>query len=438
MSAIDLRGDAAYVGYCGYCEPLNHRPFHNGIATNVGGDAAPKPGSSDGWHKARGVGLPNRYITSVQIDPSDPKVVYVTLAGYSRRWLPVGVLGEDNVGAGTGHVFKSTDAGDTFTDISGNLPDVPADWTVVRGGQLVVGTDIGVFISGPATSAGSGPQYQVLGSGLPTAPVFTMELKPKATPSEPDRLVVATQGRGVYTYEFKDPAGAGANSGSGTGAGAAGLTACAGSAGFRSAAVRPRGSRALFAFTRNEANPVTVDVFQSSRGRSIVKERLVARFSNRAKSFTWNGRANRRGRKVTDGYYFVRYRVAFGAGAKETDFRRVTLARSHGRLRVKSSYYRRASCDLVRSYKLERPVFGGARNRSLGLSFRLGDAASVRVTVSRGSKVLKTFKTITGVAGRTYRLRFSARHRPRGDYRVRLVATAGATKVTSTLTSRRL
>ena len=194
--------DAAYVGFCGYCDALNDRPFRNGLATNVGGEKPPKALSSDGWHKAKAAGLPNRYVTSVQIDPIDGRTVYVTLGGYSRRWLPVGALGEGAVGVGSGHVFTSTDAGDTFTDVSGNLPDIPANWSVARNGQLVVGTDIGVFIAGDT----SGGRYQVLGTGLPTVPVYTMQLKPKASDAEPDQLVVATQGRGVWTYTFADAA----------------------------------------------------------------------------------------------------------------------------------------------------------------------------------------------------------------------------------------
>jgi hypothetical protein len=183
---------AAYVAYCGYCDTLNTRPFDNGIATNVGGT----------WHKATAAGLPRRYITSVQVDPVDPSTVYVTLGGYSRRWLPVGAMGESTRDVGVGHVFKSTDAGEHFTDVSGDLPDVPAEFSLVRNGHLVVATDVGVF-----TSAGvAGEPYQLLGSGLPAAPVYSLELKPKATASEPDTLVVATQGRGVYRYQFADPA----------------------------------------------------------------------------------------------------------------------------------------------------------------------------------------------------------------------------------------
>jgi hypothetical protein len=198
---LPATASAAYVGYCGYCDPLNARPFDNGLATNVGGDKPGSVGSPDGWHRARAAGLPRRYITSVAVDPADPRTVYVTLGGYSRRWLPVGALGEETQGVGEGHVFKSTDAGDTFTDISGDLPDVPAESSLVRNGQLVVATDVGVFLSGGT----SGESYELLGRGLPAAPVYSLELKPKATDSEPDTLVVATQGRGVYRYVFADP-----------------------------------------------------------------------------------------------------------------------------------------------------------------------------------------------------------------------------------------
>ena len=178
------------------------RRSRTGIATNVRptarrqGRRRPTAGTSPPRE-----GLPKRYITSVQIDPSDARIVYVTLGGYSRRWLRPGVLGED-ADLGGGNVYKSTDAGETFRDISGNLPDIPANWTLVRNGQLLVATNIGVFVS----SDTNGGRYETLGSGLPAAPVFTLELKPKASASEPDTMIAATQGRGVYRYEFKDPA----------------------------------------------------------------------------------------------------------------------------------------------------------------------------------------------------------------------------------------
>jgi Bacterial pre-peptidase C-terminal domain len=178
--------NVAYVGFCGTCDALNARPFDSGIATSVG---------TQGWHRAAAIGLPKRFITSVKSDPTNASTVYVTLAGYSRRWMVPGLMGEGG-NFGTGNVFKSTDAGEHFTNISGNLPDGPAESTVVYGGNLIVGTDTGVYIS-KGTSGGT---YSLLGTGLPNAPVFTMGLKPKATSTEASLLYVATHGRGMYAY----------------------------------------------------------------------------------------------------------------------------------------------------------------------------------------------------------------------------------------------
>ncbi|MDP9405448.1 MAG: S-layer homology domain-containing protein, partial [Actinomycetota bacterium] len=195
MSALDLQGDAAYVGFCGVCDILNaKKPFRNGLATNVGGDKPPRRMTPDGWHIASAKGLPNRYIRSVEIDPDNPRTVYVALGGYSRRWVPPGSLQDDNRNIGEGHVFKSTDAGETFTDISGNLPDVSTNHLALRGNQLIVGTDAGMFISSDL----KGGEYAVLGRGLPTAPVATFELDP----GNPNRLFVATYGRSIYVYDF--------------------------------------------------------------------------------------------------------------------------------------------------------------------------------------------------------------------------------------------
>jgi hypothetical protein len=183
--------------------------------------------------------------------------------------------------------------------------------------------------------------------------------------------------------------------------------------------------------TRRAGGAATVSVFQQSSGRRITGERLVARFTNRTRAFTWNGRANQKGRRVTDGYYFVRYRIA-------GDTRRIALRRSNGRFTKVADFYRRATCDLVPSYKLIRPVFGGTRTRALGISYVVAKRARVTVTVLRGSRVVKRFATPTVAANRTHRLSLPARRLARGNYRVRLVARAGAETVTSTLVSRRL
>jgi hypothetical protein len=193
-TGIDMRGDYAYVGWCGPCSVRAQGSFSSGIATNVGGSASPAFGTSNGWHIAPAQGLPQRYITSVKIDPSDPtgKTVYVTLGGYSSHWIPPGALGEDTSAVGTGHVFVSHDAGQTFTNVSGDLPDTPADAVIPVAGKLVVGTDVGVFVS-----SDGGGTWSILGD-LPAMPVVHFALDP----SNANRIIAATYGRGVYAYTF--------------------------------------------------------------------------------------------------------------------------------------------------------------------------------------------------------------------------------------------
>jgi hypothetical protein len=435
-------GSAAYVAFCGYCDALNTRPFANGLASNVKPDGSiGKAGSPANWERFEPEGLPERYVTSIQIDPADSRVVYATLGGYSRRWLPPGKLGE-NADLGGGNVYKSTDAGRTFTDISGNLPDIPANWTLVRNGQLVVGTNIGAFIA----SDTNGGTYEVLGSGLPTAPVFSLELKPKAGTAEPDTLIAATQGRGVYRYEFADEGRAAPPSpftGSGGAAAAepvkqapTGAGACQASRALTAARVTPARRGLKIAYRRSVDRPVTVDIFQQSIGRRVIGERLVARFANAKRSFTWNGRANRPGRSVRDGIFMVRFRLREANGL--VDARRLDRRRSGGRWSARPAHYGREGCTLLRSYKLERPVFGGTTRRSLGISYRLLSSARVTVTVRRGKQVVKRYRAATRSAGRTHRLRFAQKRRPRGDYRVTVRATRSGRTVQRTLTSRKL
>jgi hypothetical protein len=202
MSAVAVHGDAAYVGFCGQCDTLNKlaptsEVFKNGLATNVGGTEPPAKGTSKGWHIVPANGLPNRYITAIAADPRNPKNVFVTLGGYTRRWVPPGAVGDTNAALGTGHLYRSIDGGQTFTDISGNLPDAPATWVTLRGQQLLVGTDVGALASSPRGAFTDTPQFAPL-SDLPTGPISSIELKP----GDPNTAVVATYGRGVWTYAF--------------------------------------------------------------------------------------------------------------------------------------------------------------------------------------------------------------------------------------------
>ena len=110
-------------------------------------------------------------------------------------------------------------------------------------------------------------------------------------------------------------------------------TACAADAGFVRASAVPAGRRVRLRFTRRVRRGATIDVFQSSIGGRVVRNRRVARFTKRKRSFTWSGRGAR------DGYLFVRFRVPAAGG---TDVRRAVLVRRGGHFHRRPAFYRRA------------------------------------------------------------------------------------------------
>jgi hypothetical protein len=86
-------------------------------------------------------------------------------------------------------------------------------------------------------------------------------------------------------------------------------------------------------------------------------------------------------------------------------------------------------------------VFGGSNNRRLAVAYIIGRRAKVSVSVLRGKRVVKRFKTRTQKAHKTHRLRMKASSLParRGDYRVKIrVKAPGRKAVVKRLTSRRL
>ena len=201
MTALDLHGDAAYVGACGNCNRSVRVDlgFQKWLATNVGGSAPPAKGTTAGWHLATAAGLPDRYITGIEIDPGDPNTIYLTLGGYGgAQYLPPGRYLDPNTNIGTGNVFKSTDAGESFTDITGDLPELPVLWVTQLGTQLMVGTDIGAFISTDL----DGTQWAPMGVTLPAAPVSSLH----AHPGNADLILASTFGRGIWCYSISaDP-----------------------------------------------------------------------------------------------------------------------------------------------------------------------------------------------------------------------------------------
>ncbi len=95
-----------------------------------------------------------------------------------------------------GHVFRTTNAGVAWTDISSNLPDLPTQSIVLDPGPtsantddiLYVGMDAGVYMS-----SNLGASWSLVGAGLPNARVMDLELNKNLR-----ILAAGTYGRGLW------------------------------------------------------------------------------------------------------------------------------------------------------------------------------------------------------------------------------------------------
>ncbi len=132
-------------------------------------------------------GLPTRFITRVTVDPTDANLAYVTVSGYRN-------------GSSQAHVFRTTDGGGTWQDISGNLPDAPVNELVLdpqNRSILYAGSDVGAFVS-----TNAGVNWSPLGTGLPVIPVTDIAT---SVVSGQTVLTAATYGLGIYQLRPGSP-----------------------------------------------------------------------------------------------------------------------------------------------------------------------------------------------------------------------------------------
>jgi photosystem II stability/assembly factor-like uncharacterized protein len=94
-----------------------------------------------------------------------------------------------------GHIFATINGGVTWTDISGNLPNIPVNDLVVDPdlpNTLYAATDVGVF-----STADGGTTWSTLVSGLPNVAVLSLKLHRASR-----TLRAATHGRGMYDVQI--------------------------------------------------------------------------------------------------------------------------------------------------------------------------------------------------------------------------------------------
>ncbi len=121
-------------------------------------------------------GLPNRWVSDIHIGWGTLRTVYAALSGY-----------------GTSHAWKTTNGGKNWIDISGDLPDIPAN-TIIPSrtdtNTVFLATDLGVWYT-----TNGGANWKQFGNGLPNVVCYDMKLTPE------NKLIVGTYGRGVWTVD---------------------------------------------------------------------------------------------------------------------------------------------------------------------------------------------------------------------------------------------
>lgn len=125
-------------------------------------------------------GLPDRYVTSVKGSPFDSTNVLVTLSGYKNN-------------SNTPHVLWSQDLGANWQDVSGDLPGLALNDVLLHptlDGVWVVASDGGVY----ATS-NYGQHWERVGSNMPLIPVYDMEWDLVNR-----RLIVGTHARSMQSF----------------------------------------------------------------------------------------------------------------------------------------------------------------------------------------------------------------------------------------------
>jgi photosystem II stability/assembly factor-like uncharacterized protein len=123
----------------------------------------------------------NRFCTHIAIRPDDHRTVFATFGGF---------VGAEGV---KGNVWRTSDGGETWTNLGLALPDAPIHAVIVHPqtpGYVYLGTEVGVF-----ASEDNGATWSPTNEGAANCAVYDLFWMGET-------LVCVTHGRGMFTIDI--------------------------------------------------------------------------------------------------------------------------------------------------------------------------------------------------------------------------------------------
>ena len=118
-------------------------------------------------------------ITYIAIHPNNPAKLWITYSGYSGN------------STSANKVYQSDDAGNSWNNISGSLPNIPVNCIIFHQSsleELYIGTDLGVYYRDASMN-----DWQSFNNGLPNVIVNELEIQVQT-----NKLRASTFGRGLW------------------------------------------------------------------------------------------------------------------------------------------------------------------------------------------------------------------------------------------------
>ncbi len=128
--------------------------------------------------------LPDKWVSRVRASRHDINTVYVTFTGYR----------DDDFQT---YIYMSSDSGQSWKSISGNLPPEPVNVIVEDPRDpdiLYIGTDLSAYVT-----LNRGKEWISLSNHLPTCAVYDLAIQER----ELD-LVAGTHGRSIFVLDIED------------------------------------------------------------------------------------------------------------------------------------------------------------------------------------------------------------------------------------------